>query len=49
MQKLSVRDGEDITFERFLEKVELIEAITIIKMTRQGTGDEPLSLRQETQ
>ena len=42
-------NGEDITFEGFLEKLELIEGITIIKMTRQGTGDEPLSLRQEPQ
>ena len=34
-----------ITFEEFLERLELIiiEGITIIKMTRQGTGDEPLS------
>ena len=43
------KNGEDITFEGFLEKLELIEGITIIKMTRQGTGDEPLSLRQEPQ
>ena len=36
--------GEDITFEGFMEKIELIiiEGI-IIKMTRRGTGDEPLS------
>ena len=36
--------GEDITFEGFMEKIELIiiEGI-IIKMTRWGTGDEPLS------
>ena len=27
----------------FLEKLELIEDITIIKMSRQGTGDEPQS------
>ena len=34
-----------ITFEGFVERLELIiiEGITIIKMTRQGTGDAPLS------
>ena len=33
-----------IIFEGFLERLELtiIEGIIIIKMTRQGTGDEPL-------
>ena len=35
--------GKDITFEGFLEKLELIEGITIINRTKQGTGDEPLS------
>ena len=47
---METENGEDITFEGILEKLELIdEGITIITMTRQGTGDEPLSLRQETQ
>lgn len=53
MQKLSVREKEKWwrynIWGNFLEKLELIEGITIIKMTRQGTGDEPLSLRQEPQ
>ena len=34
--------GEDITFQEFLKKLELIEGITI-NLTRQETGDEPLS------
>ena len=36
---------EDITFEGLKEKFKLIiiEGITIIKMTRRGTGNEPLS------
>ena len=38
-----------ITFEAILERLELIiiKGITIIKMTRQGTGDEPTVLKQE--
>jgi len=44
-QSEEIKCGEDITFEGFMEKLELIiiEGITIIKMTRQGTGDKPLS------
>ena len=38
-----------ITFEGFLERLELIiiEGITIIKMTRQGSGDETLSYNRK--
>ena len=44
-QSEEIKCVEDITFEGLKEKLELIiiEGITIIKMTRQGTGDEPLS------
>ena len=44
-QSEGITCGEDITFEGLMEKLELIiiEGITIIKMTRWGTGDEPLS------
>ena len=34
---------EDITFEGFLEKLQLIKGITKRNMARRGTGDEPLS------
>ena len=43
-QSEEMKYGEDITLIwGILEKLELIEGITIIKMTKQGTGDEPLS------
>ena len=34
---------EDITFEGFLEKSQLIKGITERSMARRGTWDEPLS------
>ena len=44
-QSEGITCGQDITFEGFMEKLELLIIIEgiIIKMTRQGTGDEPLS------
>ena len=33
-QQEKMKYGKNITFEEFLEKLELIEGITIIKMTR---------------
>ena len=44
-QSEEIKYGEDITFEGFPEKLELIiiEGITIIRMSRQGTEDEQLS------
>ena len=44
-QSEEIKYGEHITFNGFLEKLDLIiiEGTTIIKLSSQGTGDEPLS------